>query len=187
MPIPRPGSGHDDRDATLDQDPQRRRQLGVERAGTDQLHDGARGGRDVADGPPTPRGRGVGHGRDSEIEPVGSERPAYGRPVGASNGPAERREPVTTWHQRPAYHRPAMTTRIEPLTPDRIPDLADAVRPGRRPELVLVSSFRVRDRDFTNSTARRTGRCWPGPSTTAPRTTGRRAWSRTTGRRPSAG
>ena len=41
--------------------PQRRGQLRVERAGPDQLHDGARLGRQRAEGPPTRRRGGVGH------------------------------------------------------------------------------------------------------------------------------
>ena len=52
----------DQRHAALDQNPQERRQLRVERAGTDQLDDRARRRWDVADGPPAPPWRGLGHG-----------------------------------------------------------------------------------------------------------------------------
>ena len=58
---PLPLGGDDDRDPSLDQHPQRRGQLRVERAGPDQLHDGARLGRQRAEGPPTRRRGGVGH------------------------------------------------------------------------------------------------------------------------------
>ena len=54
--------GDDQRNATFDERPEDRRQLRVERAGTDQLDDRARRRWDVADGPPAPPGRGLGHG-----------------------------------------------------------------------------------------------------------------------------
>ena len=49
--------GDDDRDAALDEDPQHRRQLRIERAGTQQFHDGTRRrglGRLVAAARPLP-------------------------------------------------------------------------------------------------------------------------------------
>ena len=49
--------GDDDRDAALDEDPQRRRQLRIERAGTQQFHDGTRRRWHVPDGDVAPRGR----------------------------------------------------------------------------------------------------------------------------------
>ena len=74
-----------------------------------------------------------------------SGRPAYGRPRGASNASVRdratvARPPAVVATNRPvvAYHRRPWHARHQPLTPDRIPDLADAVRPGRRPEVVLV-------------------------------------------------
>ena len=59
-----------------------------------------------------------------------------------------------------------MALDIQPLTPDRLPDLADALRAGRRPEVVLVHVVSgPRMRDLTNATARRAiGRSWRRPS-----------------------
>ena len=78
--------GHDDRDATLDQRPQRRTERRVERAGADELHDGSRSGG---------RRGGTPSGSRLEHRPWVSERgwsqargpPAYGRSKGASNTP----------------------------------------------------------------------------------------------------
>ncbi len=127
--------GDDDRDAALDKDPQRRRQLRIERAGTQQLHDGARRRWHVANGPPAPRWRGVGQG---------SLRTICG---GSRFGAASVRP--TLWSvkrcrdtcQRPstsvAYHR-AHGARHPAAHRGTHPRPRDAVRPGWRPEMVLV-------------------------------------------------
>ena len=80
----RPGAARrdDERDAAFDQHPERRRQLRIERAGTDQLDDRARRRWDVADGPPAPPRRGLGHGRSVRPGP-GSVKRAPGLWVAA--------------------------------------------------------------------------------------------------------
>ena len=80
-----PGPCRDDqRDAAFDQDPEGRRQLRIERAGTDQLDDRARRRWDVADGPPAPPRRGLGHGRSVRPGP-GSVKRAW-RDLAAPGG-----------------------------------------------------------------------------------------------------
>ncbi len=63
LPCPLGRRGDHERDSRLDQEPERGGELGIERAGADQLDDRSRFGRDRAEGPPAPRRRGVGHER----------------------------------------------------------------------------------------------------------------------------
>ena len=78
------GGGRDhQRDPRLDEEPQRRRQLRVERAGAHELDDGSRFGRDRAEGPPAPRRRGVGHER---LRTKGGDAGSGGQRTAGSGG-----------------------------------------------------------------------------------------------------
>ena len=107
LPTPVAGGGDDERDAPFDEQPERRRQLGVERAGPDQLDDGARWRWDVADGPST-GGRGVGQGN--------SER-AGGRLGDGQRTTGLRERQTTPGPSRPDLRRAGTSVRGRAQTP----------------------------------------------------------------------
>ena len=69
----------DERDAAFDEQPERRGKLRIERAGTDQLDDRTRCRRDVADAPPAPHRRGLGHRRSVRPGLWSVKRAGFGR------------------------------------------------------------------------------------------------------------
>ena len=118
LPVPWAGRGDHQRDPRLDEEPEGRRQLRVERAGTDQLDDGSRFGRDRAEGPPAPRRRGVGHERlRTKGGDAGSGGPAYGRVGRASNGPTPDLRRHRTGRLSRAVHRGASHTLTATMPP----------------------------------------------------------------------
>ena len=70
--------------------------------------------------------------------------------------------------------------RIEPLTPERFPDLATLFDQGGDPKWCWCSYFRARGRDWTNSTAAENRAVLEAPSRRARERPLRRAWSPTT-------
>ena len=69
--------------------------------------------------------------------PGSVKRASRARRHGPAHHGGERRQTCHEW-QEPRPTMRAMDLAIQPLTPERLPDLADAVRAGRRPEVVLV-------------------------------------------------
>ena len=124
-----------------------------------QLHDGTCDRRDVADGPPAPRGRGVGQGGLRICAAV----PAPEASVGPLSGSVKRVFHALdipgrfecSW--KPATGCPDGSTSIVrcrldilPLTPDRLSDLATLFEQGGDPKWCWCAYFRVRSIDFSN-------------------------------------
>ena len=143
----------------------------IERAGADQLDDRARRRWDVADGPPAPRGRGLGHGRSVGPAPRSVKRrasaPNPGRtrpcddPISRTGQPWQRRRPTIGPTARARHPSRSPPTRPRPRV---------ALRAGRRPEVVLVRLLPGPRPSTSRAAARRgTARSWSGAVETAPR------------------
>ena len=129
-------AGHQQRDARLDQQPDRRRQLGIERAATDQLDDGARFRWNGANGPPAPRGGGVGHGDSTGagwMGRTGSVRPG---PRSVKRSPGRGISPLVTEPairgRSPGRRRDRALACVRPQAVVPVVRLDSKTRTGRR-------------------------------------------------------
>ena len=139
--LPRcPACGRDDeRDAPLDEHPERRRQLRIQRAGPDQLDDGARLRRD---------------GRNAQRPRAGEARPSPERTAAVeerSNGRVWAGDDVARCPDEPSNARAydpevtATSTIVEPLTPARgsAPTCRRSSSEGGDPKWCWCTYFRV--------------------------------------------
>ena len=185
-----PGQGGDDEgDAAFDEDPERSGQLRIERAGEDQLDDRARRRWDVADGPPAPRRRGLGHRRSVRPGPWSVKRLASAQtPRGAVVRRPDQRYrsslgSISTYHRTDGTRtrHPSRSPPNASLTSPRCSSRA-ATRSGAGAPISASAG------SISRAAARRgTDRPWSGRRSIPPPKVARLGWSPTTVKRPSAG